>query len=111
MVKKLYEKSSGNVFSDLGLPDAESLFLKSGILYIISKIIKNSGNTQAKTSVILGISQPQISRLINGRGERFSVERLLNLLNKLGYNIDISVSKKLKGKAPYQNVSSMWKDV
>jgi len=88
----LYEESSGNIFKDLGLnnPDLEDVKVQLSIK--IFKILKKRNLTQVQIGKILGISQPEISKLKHGQYHRFSLERLLFFLNCLHYNIDIKLS-------------------
>lgn len=88
-----YEKSSGNVFKDLGFPNPELEQLKSALSFEIFTILNERKLTQAQGAKILGIDQPQVSRLKNGDFTRFSVERLIKLLNKLDRDINISITK------------------
>jgi len=84
-------KSSGNVFSDLGIPNSEKHLAKVKLAYQINSIIENRGLKQAKT---LGIDQPKISALSCGRLDDFSIERLISFLNKLDRDVKIVVKKK-----------------
>jgi len=90
-MKDKYTLSSGNVFEDLGLPKAEERQTKADIAILINAII--SDKTQEQAAEILGISQPQISDLSRGKLKHFSVERLFELLIKLGRNVQIVVSE------------------
>ncbi|MBI2911549.1 MAG: XRE family transcriptional regulator [Chloroflexi bacterium] len=87
-------RSSGNVFADLGLPDAEELDLKAELVYRISAILAERELTQAQAAEILGIGQPKVSTLLRGRLEGFSVERLLRFLTALGCDVEIAVKPK-----------------
>lgn len=84
--------SSGNVFADLGLPDAEEYFAKSKLAIKILKIVNARRLTQAATGKILGIPQPKVSALLRGRLEGFSTDRLFRFLNALGCDVQITVS-------------------
>ncbi len=85
------ERSSGNVFADLGLPDAEAHLLKAELVARIDKIIRERGLKQVEAAKLLGLSQPDVSRLLRGSFEEFSMERLLRLLTALGRDIDIVI--------------------
>ncbi len=85
--------SSGNVFADLKLPDADKYLAKSELAVQIFKIIKARRLTQAAAGEVLGISQPKVSALLKGRLDGFSTERLFRFLNALGCDIRISVSR------------------
>jgi predicted XRE-type DNA-binding protein len=94
------ERSSGNVFTDLGLPHPEQELLKARLTLQIYKIIKDRGLTQAKAGEILGIKQPHVSALMRNRAGTFSVERLMEFLTALGQDIEITVrpTRKQQGK-------------
>lgn len=85
------EISSGNVFLDLGFeqPEAEELLLKAKLMAKIVSIIKERKLKQAETAAILGIAQPNVSALMNGRLEGFSIERLVRFLNALDTKVDL----------------------
>ena len=82
---------SGNVFADIGLPDSEGELFKAELTYQIAKQIKALALTQAQAGVRLGLSQPDVSRLMNGRRSGFSTDRLLALLTALDLDVDIVV--------------------
>jgi predicted XRE-type DNA-binding protein len=86
------EKSSGNVFADLGLPNPEQALLKARLTLQIYRIIKARKLTQARAGSIIGIAQPQVSLLMRNRSGNFSVERLMTFLTALGQNVEITVS-------------------
>jgi predicted XRE-type DNA-binding protein len=81
--------SNGNVFADLGLPEAAAELVKAELTYQLAKRIKTLGLTQATAARRLGISQPDVSRLMKNRPTGFSTGRLLALLNALDLDIDI----------------------
>lgn len=85
------ESSSGNVFADLGLPHAEKLKIKSGLVIEITRAIKRLGLTQAEAGRRMGISQPKVSRMMRGEFANLSERKLMDCLNRLGYDIHIRV--------------------
>lgn len=85
------EESSGNVFADVGLPDAEERLAKAGLAVRISEAIRARRLTQTQAARILKIDQPKISRLLGGRLSGFSTERLMHFLTKLGRDVEITV--------------------
>lgn len=89
--KMKIERGSGNVFADLGHPDAETHLLKAELVTRIDKIIRQRGLTQAEAAKLLGLSQPDVSRLLRGNFREYSVERLLRLLTALGRNVEIVI--------------------
>lgn len=82
-------RSSGNVFADFGLPDAEELMLKAQIASLISK--KLEGLSQAEAATRMGTTQPNISNIVTGRLDRFSVLKLLSFVQALGQDVEIKV--------------------
>jgi len=84
-------KSSGNVFADLELPNADELYAKAELARRISRIIKGRHLTQKQAAEILGIDQPKVSALIRGHLDGFSTERLFRFLMALGRDIEIVV--------------------
>ena len=85
------EKSSGNVFKDLDLPDAEELFLKAKLGFEVFQIIEKRKLTQTEAAEILGVKQPEISRLKQGQFNHCSVERLMTFLNRLNHDVEIRI--------------------
>ena len=85
------EKSSGNVFADLGLPHPEQELLKSRLTLRIYWLVKARGLKQAEAGKILGIKQPHVSMLMRNRSGSFSVERLMEFLTALGQDVEITV--------------------
>ncbi len=91
-----YEKSSGNVFADLGLPHPEQELLKARLTLQIYRDIKARGLTQVEAGAILGVKQPQVSLLMRNRSGNFSVERLMDFLTALGHDVEIRVKRTRK---------------
>jgi len=87
------ERGSGNVFADLGRPDAETHLLKAELVTRIDQIIRERRLTQARAAELLGISQPDVSRLLRGNFRDYSVERLLRLMTILGRDVEIVIRK------------------
>ena len=86
--------SSGNVFADIGLPDAEERLAKAQLAHKISEIIQKRHLSQAEAARILGTEQPKISAIMNGKLSGFSLERLIFFLNVLGSDVQIIVKPK-----------------
>jgi len=99
-----FENSSGNVFADLGLDDADELYTRAALGAQVVNIIKDQGYTQAETSKLLGIKQPEVSALMCAKFHRFSQERLIGFLNKLDLKVIIQISRHQRGE-PFQQVS------
>ncbi|MDQ3397953.1 MAG: helix-turn-helix domain-containing protein [Deinococcota bacterium] len=87
-----YEVGSGNVFADLGLPNPEERKLKAHLAGMIYELVATRGWTQKHTAEVLGVTQPDISKITRGILKDFSVERLLHFLGKLDQRVTITVS-------------------
>jgi predicted XRE-type DNA-binding protein len=85
------ETGSGNVFADLGLPDAEKLKIKSGLVIEITRAIRKLGLTQDEAGHRMGIPQPKVSAMLRGDFANLSERKLMDCLNRLGYDIEIKV--------------------
>ena len=94
--KSSTKKSGGNVFADLGVPDADTHLLKAQLVSRVREIIQGRKLTQAEAAKILGVSQPDISRMLKGQFRDLSVERLMVLLTRLGCEVDIVVKPSKK---------------
>jgi predicted XRE-type DNA-binding protein len=94
------ENSIGNVFADLGLPHPEQELLKAKLTLQIYRLIKRRGITQTAAGKVLGIKQPHVSALMRNRSGTFSVERLMDFLNALGQDVEITVrpTRKARGE-------------
>lgn len=102
--KIVYEKGTGNVFKDLGLDLPEDRLAKAKIASLIYNIIEKQKLTQKEAGTILGINQPKVSALRNGRLDGFSLERLFSFLKALDQDIEIIVHPK-KEKEAHLNLS------
>jgi len=89
--KTSMEKSSGNVFADLGVLHPEQELLKAKLTLQIYGLIKQRGIKQTEAGKILGIRQPHVSALMRNRSGVFSVERLMEFLTALGQDVQITV--------------------
>jgi predicted XRE-type DNA-binding protein len=95
-----FEVSSGNVFRDLGLPDAEELKIKSGLAIEITRAVRRLGLTQQEAGRKMAISQAKVSGLMRGDFSNLSESKLMKCLNHLGYDIEIKLkpAKKTLGQ-------------
>ena len=84
-------RSSGNVYADLGLPDAERLKIKTGLVVEIRKAMRRIGLTQQEAAKRMGITQPKVSDMMRGDFSNLSERKLMDCLNRLGYDIEIKV--------------------
>ena len=87
----LVEEGGGNIFADLGLPDAETHLLKAQIVSEIHRLTKERKLTQRAAGRRMGISQPEVSRLFRGRFREYSVERLMGFLTTFDRDVEILV--------------------
>ena len=85
------QRNSGNVFADLGLPDADKLKIKTGLVIEIRKAIRQQGLTQHEAATRMGITQPKVSGMMRGDFSNLSERKLMDCLNRLGYDIEIKV--------------------
>lgn len=94
MVKdKDYEKSSGNVFEDLEFENSEQELLKAELAHCVHKAMREKNLTQSQAAALMGVSQPDISKLKHGQYYKFTAERLFRFLNSLDYDVDINIHK------------------
>jgi predicted XRE-type DNA-binding protein len=86
------EPSSGNVYLDLGLPPAEAeyLLLRSKLMLMLTRVIRDRKLTQAKAATLLGVSQPRISDVARSRVERFTIDALVEMLARAGVRLEFS---------------------
>lgn len=90
------ETSSGNVFADLGLPNADKLKIKSGLVIEIARAIRKLGLTQGEAARRMGLPQPKVSALLRGDFANLSERKLMDCLNRLGYDIEITIKPAAK---------------
>ncbi|MFM9913350.1 MAG: helix-turn-helix domain-containing protein [Methylophilaceae bacterium] len=85
------EMSSGNVFDDIGLPDADKLKIKSGLVIEIIKAVRQLGLSQEQAASRMGLTQPKVSALFRGDFSNVSERKLMDCLNRLGYDIEVRI--------------------
>ncbi len=90
----IVEESSGNIFADLGYPDAEEVLAKSRLAQRIAELIEKQNLTQVQAASILGIDQPKISKLMRGQLREFSTDRLFRFLNAMNQDVEIGIREK-----------------
>jgi predicted XRE-type DNA-binding protein len=93
------ERGSGNVFADLGYPDAEERQTKLRLALALNSVIDERRLTQEAAAQELGLNQPKVSALRNYKLAGFSVERLMTLLTALDHDVEIVIRKKARGAA------------
>ena len=104
--KKGYEIGSGNVFKDIGVPNAEEHFVKAQLVFKIDTIMKERGLKQVDAASLFGVRQPDISKMVRGEFRQFSVERLLCFRVALNQDVEIVVKpNNNRNKAPALRVA------
>lgn len=98
------DEGSGNIYADLGLEDADELFTRSQIGFLVFKILEDKKLKQREIGRILGIKQPDVSHLMNGHFSRFTTDKLLDFLKRLNQKVTIQVSSHHKGE-PYRQIT------
>jgi predicted XRE-type DNA-binding protein len=93
-------RGTGNVFADLGYPDAEERQTKLRLAHAINDVVVRRRLTQEAAAAKLGITQPKVSALANYKLEGFSVERLMVFLTALDLNVEIVIRKKPRSRVP-----------
>lgn len=101
MSRAKVHQSAGNVFADLKLPDANAHMLKAQIVAELYRLVQAHKLTQARAGDLMGISQPEVSRLFKGHFREYSIDRLITFLTAFNQDVVISVqpraSSSLKG--------------
>jgi predicted XRE-type DNA-binding protein len=89
--KKRYQTGSGNVFKDIGVPNAEEHMVKAQLVFKIDTILKKRGLKQVEAADLFRVRQPDVSKMLRGDFRQFSVERLLLFLVALDQDVEIIV--------------------
>ena len=89
-----FEESSGNVFADLGVDLPEEMLAKARIAHLVAQIITKSHMSQKEAAKVLGLTQPKVSLIMNGRLDGFSLERLIMAMTALDRDVEIRIRKK-----------------
>ena len=92
-------QSSGNVFADMGLEDAEELLTRAKLGAAVRNILENRNLKQQEIAQLLNIKQPEVSNIMQGKYHLFSEARLFNFLNRLEKKITIQISNYHQGEA------------
>jgi predicted XRE-type DNA-binding protein len=102
--KRDYEESSGNVFTDLGFRNSQQELLKAKLTIEIYKLLKKRSVTQKEAAKLLGTTQAQVSALMRCRPVSVSVGRLMEFLNVLGQDVEVTVRPAARRKAGAMSV-------
>ncbi|MDH2895977.1 helix-turn-helix domain-containing protein [Rahnella variigena] len=89
----LIETSSGNVYADLGLPDAQEMLVKAQLAQKISELMQNRRLTQVAAAKLFGMTQPKVSALLRGQFRGISEAKMIDCLNKLGRDVEIVIAE------------------
>ncbi len=100
------EASTGNVFADIGLSNPEEALAKAEIARQVNQIIAARELTQGEAGEILGIDQPRVSALSNGRLSLFSLEKMMQFAARLGNEVEISIKPSVHGGIKVTNLAS-----
>ena len=92
--KEKWVKGSGNVFEDLGLANADELAIETELLRRIIAIIRERKLSQRAAARVLGIDQPKVCALMNGRTRGYSIARMIRFLAALGHDVEIRIKPK-----------------
>jgi predicted XRE-type DNA-binding protein len=87
------EQGSGNVYADLGFPDADEMLVKAKLASEIGQVIKSRHLTQQRAAELLGMPQPKLSEMLRGRFHGISQTKMIECLNRLGRDVEIVVKK------------------
>ena len=84
-------EGTGNIFADIGLPNAEEHLIKAKLVFTIDRLMKEHGLTQVEAAKVFNVKQPDVSKMLRGEFRQFSVERLMRFLVALGQDVEIVV--------------------
>ena len=104
MSKDDFKESSGNVFADMGLEDADELMIRAQLGHAVRIILEQKKRKQREISELLGIDQAEVSKIMNGKYHLFSEGRLLGFLNRLDRKITMRITRRKIGERPLELV-------
>jgi predicted XRE-type DNA-binding protein len=99
-----HEKSSGNIFADLGFPNSEQELVKAKLTAQIYRLLKEQGVTQVEAAKLLGTTQAQVSTLMRCRPVSVSVGRLMEFLTTLGQDVEVTIKPAKRRKRGHMSV-------
>src|SRR5213083_625197 len=91
-------RGTGNVFADLGFPDAAERQAKLRLAYALNQVLEERKLSQAEAAKLLGVTQPKVSALTHYKLAGFSVERLMNLLTALDQDVETVIRRKPRAR-------------
>jgi predicted XRE-type DNA-binding protein len=82
-----------NLFADMGMEpvEAESLYVRSKLMYALTRIIRDRDLKQREAAALFGVSQPRISDLKRGKMDAFTIDSLVNMLAHSGMRVKVEV--------------------
>ncbi|MEX0979443.1 MAG: helix-turn-helix transcriptional regulator [Gemmatimonadota bacterium] len=87
--RKPFTQGSGNVFTDLDIPEPDVALAKANLADAIGETIARRKLTQTEAADIMNVDQPKVSLVVNGRLDGFSQDRLVRFLTALGGDVEI----------------------
>jgi predicted XRE-type DNA-binding protein len=84
-------RGSGNVFADIGLADPDEEAIKARLVMTLRSEMTRRKLSQAKAAELIGLAQPDVSNLLRGRVAGFSLHRMLEIMEALGNDVEITV--------------------
>jgi len=99
---KKITQSSGNVFDDVGIPNAAEHMLKAQVVVVIMNEIERQRLNQKEAAAMMEIKQPDVSRILRGDFAGFGLERLLKLVQRLGRDVEIKIPRASKSNEHHQ---------
>jgi predicted XRE-type DNA-binding protein len=102
MKKKEMFVGTGNIFADIGLPNADEHLVKAQLVYKIDRLMKARKLRQVDAAKLFGVKQPDVSNMLRGDFRQFSVERLLRFLVALGQDVEIVVKPSRRARRSAQ---------
>lgn len=94
------EKSTGNVYEDLGSENASEMLVKAQLAATLKDLIASRGITEIQASEAIGLSQPHLSHLLNGQFRDITVSRMLEMIASLGRDIQIVIGPESTRRSP-----------
>lgn len=99
MTKVVVTRSCGNVFADLGLPEPEEELVKAQFLVLVEQAARRRRLSHAAIADLTGVNRSKVSALLAGRGGGMSCGQLMQMLTRLGYDIDITIKPTRRGRS------------
>ena len=99
-----FERSSGNIFADLGFDNAEEMHTRGLIGCHVVELLKQKNMKQRELAEILNVKQTEVSHLLNGHFHRFTTDKLIEFVRRLDYKVTIQISPHKEGE-PFHQVA------